>query len=150
MLIAPPAAKGVANVMVPADTVEFNPPPLGWVGGASSVSACTVQLLPGQAVLTPVIGTLTGPEEVRTRRSATPTAGGKVVIFTMRKRTRVTGAPVLFVNVRRSVNVPKVELLTGSGVRSRARFGDAAVDTAGSIGEIVKLGARLPGASARR
>src|SRR2546423_3428804 len=55
------------------------------------------------------------------RKSAVPDGAGKVVISMMRKRRRVTAAPVLFVTLRRMSSVPKVEVDPEPGVKSRAR-----------------------------
>ena len=57
-------------------------------------------------------------------RSAKPGPGTAIELRSMmRKRSRVTGEPVLLVNRRRIDNVPNVAL--GSiGVKSRTRFGD--------------------------
>lgn len=70
--------------------------------------------------LTPDTTTAT---EVSARRSAKPEGAGKVVWSTIRKRSLVTGAPVLFTNLRRIESVPKVELFAGSDVKSRMRLG---------------------------
>jgi hypothetical protein len=59
----------------------------------------------------------------------------------MRKRSRLTLAPVLFVNLRRTVSVPKSQLLGDTpplqtcGVVSRARFGGDEEATSGSMSE---------------
>src|SRR4051794_32819580 len=52
-----------------------------------------------------------------------PEPAGNVVRSTIRKRSRVIGAPVVFVKVRRTSQVPKVELLAGLLVESRTQFG---------------------------
>ena len=67
--------------------------------------------------------------EVRGLRSAIPPGAEKVVISTMRKRSRVTGnGEVLTIRLRMS-SVPNVEVFSGSDVKSRARFGkDEAAD----------------------
>lgn len=80
----------------------------------------------------PVIVTVRLPE-LLARRSAIPAGCGVVVTSTIRKRNRVTEAPVLLVNFLRKSNVPKVELLGMSGVVSRTRFGDADEATPVSI-----------------
>src|SRR5262245_32180488 len=67
--------------------------------------------------------------EVLGRMSAIPEGAGNVVRSMTRKRRRVTLPPVLFVNVRRMSSVPNVELLGGSLVKSRTRFGGAAEET---------------------
>src|SRR5215212_906474 len=123
-----PFASGVASVTVPADSEELNPPPFGCDGGCSSVVPWTVTLLVplphgGRSTVT------TTAVEVRARKSAMPLGAGKVVISIMRKRSRVTFAPVLFVIVRRISNVPKKELFAGSEVKSRTRFGGDAAAT---------------------
>jgi len=58
--------------------------------------------------------------EVSARKSAVPglvTDSGKVEVFTVRKRRRVTLLPVLFVNRRRIESVPLAPLVTGVGSR---------------------------------
>src|SRR5215212_9737337 len=52
-----------------------------------------------------------------------PLGAGNVVKSIMRKRNRVTLAPVLLVMVRRMSNVPKFELFARSEVKSRTRLG---------------------------
>ena len=111
-------------MIVPTPRVELTPPPLVCAGGVSSVVPTTVTLQgvePPQvaASLTPL--TMIGAE-LRARRSAAPGVDGFVVLV-MRKRSRVTPPPVLFVNLRRKSIVPKVELLTGSEVASRTVLG---------------------------
>ena len=54
---------------------------------------------------------------------------GNVVKSTIRKRKRVTFPPVLLITVLRISRVPKVELLIGSEVKSRTRFGGDAAPT---------------------
>ena len=132
MLMVPPAGIGVPTVTVPADIVEFKPPPRLCVGGVSKVVACTVHELPGQAGFGPVIDTTTGPVDVRTRKSATPTGTGDVVMSTTRNLSRVIGLPVLLVTVRRTSSVPNVELFPGSLVVSRIRLGSLVIDVPGS------------------
>src|ERR1044072_4072466 len=39
---APPVRPRRPSAIVPAESVEFIPPPLGWLGGCSSVVGCTV------------------------------------------------------------------------------------------------------------
>src|SRR6185503_893194 len=123
-----PFAIGVASVTVPADIDELNPPPFGCDGGCSSVVPFTVTLLVplphgGRSTVT------TTDVEVRGRKSAMPLGAGNVVKSTTRKRKRVTFPPVLFTIVLRISNVPKVELLGGSEVKSRTRFGGDAAAT---------------------
>src|SRR6476659_2976423 len=117
-----PFARGVANVTVPEDIDELKPPPFGCDGGCSSVVPWTVTLLVplpqgGRSTVT------TTAVEVRGRKSAIPLGAGNVVTSTTRQRRRVTFPPVLLVTVRRISSVPKVELLGGSEVKSRTRFG---------------------------
>src|ERR1051325_5084963 len=117
-----PFASGVAKVTVPADIDELNPPPFGCDGGCSSVVPLTVTLLVplphgGRSTVT------TTDVDVRGRKSAMPLGAGNVVTSITRKRKRVTFPPVLFTTVLRISNVPKVELLGGSEVKSRTRFG---------------------------
>src|SRR6476659_11235294 len=120
-----PLANGVARVTVPDDIDELKPPPFGCDGGCSSVVPWTVTLLVplphgGRSTVT------TTAVEVRGRRSAMPLGAGNVVRSTTRNRSRVTLPPVLFTTVRRNSIVPKVELLGGSLVKSRTRFGGLA------------------------
>src|ERR1043165_7681436 len=63
--------------------------------------------------------------EVIARRSAKPGGTGKVEISITRKRSRVTGAPVLLTIRRRMSNVPRVEVAALPGVKSRTRVGAA-------------------------
>src|SRR5215210_6514733 len=128
-----PLASGVASVTVPEESDELKPPPLGWLGGCSSVVPCTVTFdVPephgGRSTVT------TTAVEVRGRKSAMPDGAGKVVMSMMRQRTRVTLAPVMFLTVRRTSSVPKVELLAGSLVKSGTRFGGEATAAHGSSG----------------
>ena len=62
-------------------------------------------------------------DDVRARRSAVPGGAGTVVTSTIRKRSRVTLAPVLLTNLSRIDIVPNVELLGVSLVKSRTRLG---------------------------
>src|SRR4029079_2772722 len=117
-----PFAIGVASVTVPADIDELNPPPFGCDAGCSSVVPLTVTLLVplphgGRSTVT------TTDVAVRGRKSAMPLGAGNVVRSSTRKRKRVTFPPVLFTTVLRISNVPKGELLGGSEVKSRTRFG---------------------------
>src|SRR6185503_20807737 len=101
---------------------ELNPPPFGCDAGCSSVVPLTVTLLVplphgGRSTVT------TTAVEVLGRKSAMPLGAGNVVRSITRKRNRVTLPPVLFTTVLRMSNVPNVELLTGSDVKSRTRFG---------------------------
>lgn len=129
-----PFKSGVARVTVPAEMDELRPPPSACAGGVSIVVADIVHIPPGQAGLVPVIVIVGGGVEVLRRKSATPPGGTpkKVEMSTTRNLRRVTLAPVWFVTVRRMDRVPNVELLPGSGVRSRPRFGAVALETAGS------------------
>src|SRR5258708_16416225 len=130
-----PLASGVPRVMVPALILLLKPPPFGCEGGCSSVVPFTVT---EQGVAWPaavhvtesLIPATTTELDVRGRRSAIPEGAGNVVRSTTRKRKRVILAPVEFTNLRRMLNVPNVELLGGSDVKSRTRLGgelDAAV-----------------------
>src|SRR6185369_3777170 len=149
-----PFATGVASVTVPADIDELKPPPLGCDGGCSRVVPLTVTLLVplpqgGRSTVT------TTDVEVRGRKSAIPLGAGKVVRSTTRKRKRVTFPPVLLTTVLRISKVPKVELLGGSEVKSRTRFGgdagathmsrkSTANDALRSIGELRFSGPGAP------
>src|SRR5215471_14138327 len=122
MSMVAPLASGVPSVTVPAFIELLKPPPLGWLGGCSSVDPCTVMFdvpLPhgGRSTVT------TTDVDVLGRRSANPDAAGNVSRSMIRKRSRVTLPPVLFVNVRRMSSVPNVELFAGSLVKSRTRLG---------------------------
>src|ERR1051325_11568319 len=123
-----PFASGVASVTVPDDNDELKPPPFGCDGGCSSVVPLTVTLLVplphgGRSTVT------TTAVDVRGRRSAMPLGAGNVVRSITRKRKRVTFPPVLLVTVLRISNVPNVELLGGSEVKARTRFGGDAGPT---------------------
>src|SRR6185436_3180185 len=105
--IEAPLAIGVANVTVPDDIEELNPPPFGCDGGCSRVVPCTVTLLVplphgGRSTVT------TTAVEVRGRKSAMPLGAGKVVRSMTRQRNRVTLPPVLLVTLLRRSSVPKV------------------------------------------
>ncbi len=65
--------------------------------------------------------------DVRVLMSATPAGTAIELTSIMRKRSRVTGAPVLLTNRRLIASVPFAPLVTG--VRSRTRFGDKAAAT---------------------
>src|SRR4029079_16598413 len=80
--------------------------------------------------------------EVRGLRSAIPDGAGNVVMSITLHRIRVTLPPVLLVTVRRIAKVPKVELLAGSDVKSRTRFGGDAAATHGSRKSTWKLAFR--------
>src|SRR5690242_20839094 len=126
-----PLASGVARVTVPDDIDELKPPPFGCDGGCSSVVPWTVTLLAplphgGRSTVT------TTAVEVRGRKSAMPLGAGNVVRSITRKRKRVTFPPVLFTTVLRISNVPKAELLGGSEVKSRTRFGGDVARAQGS------------------
>src|SRR2546421_9227757 len=131
-LMAAPGASGVPVVTVPTARVELKPPPFGWVGGCSKVVPSTVTVhgvADGEHVPASVIPDTETFDEVIALRSACPPPGlGKVVTSTMRKRSRVTLPPVLFVTRRRIESVPKVELLPGLLVKSLTRFGETDED----------------------
>src|SRR5215213_2506251 len=128
-----PLASGVASVTVPDDIEELKPPPLGWLGGCSSVVPCTVTFeVPEPHGARSTVTTTA--VEVRGRRSAMPEGAGKVVRSMMRQRMRVTLAPVKFVTERRMSSVPKVELFAVSDVNERTRFGGELLTTHGSSG----------------
>src|SRR5262245_55528989 len=83
--------------------------------------------------LTPDTTTAT---DVRGLRSAKPDAAGNVSRSIILKRSRVTLPPVLLTNRRRIESVPNVELLGGSLVKSRTRFGgrlDATVESTSRV-----------------
>src|SRR5687767_10467425 len=129
-LIEAPGASGVPVVIVPADKVEFQPPPLGCAGGVSNVvpRIVTVHGTAGEPGSAAQVAESSMPvavvsDDVRARRSAVPGGAGKVVTSTIRKRSRVTLAPVLLTNLSRIDIVPNVELLGGSVESSRTRLG---------------------------
>ena len=74
-------------------------------------------------VLKSVIPATTTANEVRGLRSAIPLGAGNVEISMTLARKRVTGPPVAFTTRLRNESVPNVELLGGSLVKSRTRFG---------------------------
>src|SRR6266545_433336 len=127
----PPLASGVASVIVPEESDELKPPPFGCEGGCSRVVPCTVMLeVPEPHGARSTVTTTA--VEVLGRRSAMPEGAGKVVRSITRQRRRVTFAPVLFVIVLRMSSVPKVELFTGSEVKSLTRLGGLEEATHGS------------------
>jgi len=135
-----PSAAGFSVVLIPrplllpiavivtvfTDMLELKPPPFGCDGGASSTVPSMFTAAP-HGFTTP-----SNPVEVRARRSATPDGAGNVVMSMMRALSRVIGAPVLFVNLRLTLIVPNVELLAGSLVKSRTRFGGNEAATQGN------------------
>src|SRR5262245_43545205 len=64
--------------------------------------------------------------EVNARRSARPAGTGNDVMSMMRKRNRVTAAPVLFVMRRLKATVPLFVFGGAESVKSRKRFGSIA------------------------
>src|SRR4029079_17179392 len=113
-LIEEPAVSGVARPMAGTLNVELKPPPAACVGGVSTV-------VPEMFAVPPPLSETLVFDEVSARRAALFTAGGFVVMSTMRKRSCARWAPVLFVKVRRKLSVPVAPLVTG--VMSRKRFG---------------------------
>src|SRR5882724_3156103 len=142
-----PLASGVPTVTVPALKLLLKPPPFGWEGGCSRVVPCTVTVQGGVAgapveehVTVSLIPATTTADDVLGLKSAIPDGAGNVVRSIIRKRNRVTLPPVLFVNLLRIESVPNVELLAGSLVKSRTRFGGLALATvASSNGEEMVL-----------
>src|SRR5262245_44244489 len=139
-----PLASGVPSVTVPIDIEPLKPLPFGWDGGCSSVVPLTVMFeVPdphgGRSTVT------TTEVDVRGRRSAIPEGAGNVVRSMIRRRGRVTLPPVLLTNWRRKSSVPNVELLGGSLVKSRTRFGLAVDATQTSSRSAVKLALRWIG-----
>jgi len=125
-----PGANGTIRVMVSAESELLNPPLCGCSGGTSSVVPWTVTMH-GVPAGAHVAGSLTTTfrigKPVLARKSAKPTGTGKIDMSITRKRSRVTGEPVMLVNRLLMSSVPRFELLAGSGVGSRTRFGgDAA------------------------
>src|ERR1700759_4426166 len=94
-----PFASGALSVMEPTDTVEFMPPPKVCAGGDSSVVPLAVTVHgadePAAAQVAGSLTVTTVSPTVLTRRSARP-VDGNVVMLTTRKRSFVTGCPVLF------------------------------------------------------
>ena len=83
--------------------------------------------------------------EVRGRKSANPDGAGKVVMSITLNRNRVIEPPVLFTHLRRMLSVPKVELLAGSLVKSRTRWGEFELATVASSRFTVTVELRLIG-----
>src|SRR5215203_1140286 len=122
-----PGASGEARLM----TVEgianeaLNPPPRGWLGGSSSVVPLIKTVPPPQGCDSRL------SDEVTARRSAAEgELCGKVVMSMMRKRTRVTIAPVLFV-MRRRISIKPV------GEPVLVRLGAVEVPTHGATSDEV-------------
>src|SRR5882724_9849382 len=142
-----PFASGVPKVTVPALRLLLKPPPFAWEGGCSRVVPCTLTeqgAVTGVPVKEHVALSLTPATttklDVLGLKSAIPDGAGKVVRSIIRKRNRVTLPPVLFVNLLRIESVPNTELLAGSLVKSRTRFGGLALATvASSNGEEMVL-----------
>src|SRR5882724_7449510 len=128
-LMLAPFASGVPRVIVPALRLLLKPPPFTCEGGCSSVVPCTISVqgvpIPAavQVTVSLIPAAKTGPEVRGLRSAILGGTAGKVVTSIMRKRNRVTLAPVLLTHRRRMERVPKVELFAGSVVRSRTRFG---------------------------
>src|ERR1043165_661012 len=95
-LIEAPAVSGVARPMAGTLKVELKPPPAACAGGVSTV-------VPEMFAVPPPLSETLVFDEVSARRSALFTAGGFVVMLTMRKRSCGRSAPVLFVKVRRKL-----------------------------------------------
>ncbi len=112
-----PTPSGAARVITPAETVELKPPPLACVAGASSINPLK-------------------SDEASTRKSALTAGAVCVVMSTMRKRRRDTGAPVVLMNLRRMARVPNAPLVTAVVPHSRAQ----AVGSAGLVAVPVQPG----------
>ena len=120
----------MGNVIVPALKLVLSAPPIDCVGGCSTVVPNTVTEHGADAgvpvaaqvaeSLTPL--TVTDSESIALK-SATAPDTGKALKSTMRKRNRVTGAPVRFTKRRLIDIVPCDPFVTG--VKSRRRFGGA-------------------------
>ena len=65
---------GASSVIVPAESVELNPPPSGCDGGVSKVRPAMSMTPPGWQGSSSV-----EPDDVSTRRSAKPAGAGEVV-----------------------------------------------------------------------
>src|SRR5688500_16588026 len=104
-LMLAPLASGVARVTVPADIELLKAPPLGWLGGCSSVVPWAFTVHGGVAgvpVAAHVAGSLmpaiTTNDEVLALKSAVPLGAGNVLWSVIRKRNRVTLPPVVLTN----------------------------------------------------
>ena len=106
-----PGANGVPKVITPVVMLALFPPPKGWLGGVSSVVPRTVTVQGDEAkpAAVHVAGSLTltvmSPEVIALRSAVLPDVGA-VLISTIRKRNRVTSAPVLFWKRRLIDSVP--------------------------------------------
>src|SRR4030095_6290783 len=103
-LTLPPGSSGEPTVTPVPSRLLLKPPPLGCDGGSCRFVPLMLAIPP------PEIVTVVEPESLGLR-SAAPDGDGNVVKSMMRKRRRVRFTPVLFVNFRRKVTVPKVALL---------------------------------------
>src|SRR2546421_8895776 len=123
---------GLAIMITPAESVEFNPPPMLWLGGCSSVSPSICTGWFAEFVTSTVA-------EFRTRMSASLAARPpSVVTSTTRKRKRVTACPVLLVNLRRMSSVPNCAVvgLVAFASRTRAQAVAASLDVPEQLGSM--------------
>ena len=132
-MILAPFASGVPSVIVPAASEVLNPPPFGCAGDVSTIVPFIV-IVHGAAAGAHVAAsfippTTTSAELIALTSATVPPGLGNALMSITRKRSRVTLAPVLFVNLLRNDNVPFVELFEAFGVRSRTRFGGDVADT---------------------
>src|ERR1044072_1059947 len=125
-----PGARGVGTVIVPAFKLLLSAPPIDCVGGCSSVVPNTVTeqgTVAGVPVAAHVAESLMPLTvivvEVIALTSAMPPPDVRLLISTIRKRKRVTGAPVLF--WKRLLIDIVAGAKSGTGVTSRTRFGAA-------------------------
>src|SRR5258705_5661940 len=100
-----PGFNGDARVIVPAESVEFSPPPLLCMGGWSSVVPLTARFEPPHTVEETTIS----PDLIGRKSATPPFCAGNLVMLTIRNLNRVTAiAPVVFVYRRRTESVPAV------------------------------------------
>src|SRR5437870_2576682 len=98
-----PGFNGVARLTVPADSVEFSPPPRLCNGGCSSMVPLTDRFDPPHTV----DETTTSPELIARKSAVPPFGAGYDVISTILNLSRVTAmAPVVFVYRRLIESVP--------------------------------------------
>src|SRR5438067_3711053 len=129
-----PGWSGCLSVMVPVLKLELSPPPEVCAGGGSGARPCTLRLVaaPTQGAVTVTVS----PLEVTGRTSACAAPLNSfgvpsVVTCTTRKRSFVTGTPVLFKTVRR---IFSVLVLTAFAVESVTRLGEEEWAVPQSIG----------------
>src|SRR5215213_3771687 len=124
-----PGSRGVGTVIVPALILLLSAPPKNCTGGCSRVVPNTVTVhgaVFGVPVAAHVAESLTPltviSSELSALKSAIAPDVGKALKSTIRKRNRVTFAPVLFTKRRLTDNVPFIAF-GNCGARSRTRLG---------------------------